>query len=748
MMIMNLNRKHMKIKRGGELMAGSMLLEVVLAIAVFAFGMLALVQLQGNLARSSADANTRTIAASIAEEFVERARGFTSVEADATTAAWEYKEMTEAVLTTTVTRGGVLYTVTASVDDYWYDPDPDVANFIATPSDTPPEKLSHLVYSDFKLLNLNVSWNDSPEFVVDDVPTNNVGLGSGSINIIEIVPGTPPILGAKVVAEDDGKPSGPPVPYHPGKAPDIIKLGLDNGVFKEATSPVPDLIHSDESVETWFDVVTYNQISAESAIFLRREEFLAVTCECELQTPDTGEGGLTPTLFNGYGYTEGKLVKKNFGVEAQAAQQSDYCDICCRDHHDGAAYGGVVSLDPQNPLDPGLVDSDPQSLRYGPPSGGISSDHMHYGYTKKGEFVEADQDGDVYLEACRLIRKDGFMRVTQDFSQDGFYGFPEGYLETAEGALAYGTFVISAAEDYYGTNASSMIQPVETTPAYVIPASLEDWSNATNLPTVPSAVKPISTEDQQLRTRGVYLDYWTVEAQKNKADCFDGSDETVCINPYIDPAVSSPTEMYPFFDVQLTWLTRWNEIDDTADPVDVTNEPVETGNMHDRGRSFLAGSKVGQSEVEATSHDGNLGLTATGPIAKDADAGVYENYSLFIIASNVDASVPSDGFSISGSLGTEVNSVKPADFILTPGDDVHCGQTDTDYGCFVPFDAGDLTLTISNYVAKFSLWICSDNAALNAIPSTRTDTETTFYLPPANVSGANIWVQNSSCSAL
>ena len=68
---MKQNSKLLKLTLNGKRMAGSMLLEVVLAIAVFAFGMLALVQLQGNLTRSSADANTRTVATNIAEEVIE-----------------------------------------------------------------------------------------------------------------------------------------------------------------------------------------------------------------------------------------------------------------------------------------------------------------------------------------------------------------------------------------------------------------------------------------------------------------------------------------------------------------------------------------------------------------------------------------------------------------------------------------------------------------------------------------------------
>ncbi len=732
--------RQLKLTMNVKRMTGVMLLEVVLAIAVFAFGMLALVQLQGTLTRSSADANTRTVATNIAEEIIENIRGYEHVEPVADPEEWGYLELVDTALTDTigiVTRGGIDYTVTGEIRDFWRDDVNDT--FISTDATDPPVAPAGATggpaYAAFKLLKIDVAWNTNQEFYVDDA--NTAVLGSNNITLYEIIPSSPPILGAKIAADINEPAGGPIVEYNPGLVPDIIKLGLGlNGKFKESSSPMPDLIHSDESVETWFDVVTYNQAGVAS--FLRREEFLAVTCECELRIPDTGEGGLTPTVFNGYSYTEGKAVNKIFGEEAQAAQQSVFCDVCCRDHHDGAA---ATPLDPLDPLDPEVINNDPMSLGYGPSSGTVSQDHKHFGFSKKGDLLEAKADGDLYLEVCRLVRKDGFMRVVQDFSQDGFYGFPESYLETTDGAAAYGAFVVSAAEEFFESTDKSptMRQPWDS-PVYLIPASEE--LNATSLPTVPSAVKPISTEDQQLRARGVYLDYLTVEARANIDDCFDNDNSTGCIHPFLDPAVSTRAEMYPFFDVQLTWLSRWNEKDDLADPVDVTNEPVVTGNKHDRGRGFLAGRKFGKTDVKTTAHRGNQGLTATGPIIpKEAtDPDPYKDYAVYIDALDEETPIPVDGFSIAGSLGSEVNSVKPSKFLLTPSDGVSCGQTDTEYACFISKDAVSPTLTISNYSAKFTLWGCSD-----MLSSVNDGVEAVFTLPPANTPDANIWIQKSSC---
>ena len=157
------NTKQLKLRIYDERMAGSMLLEVILAIAVFAIGMLALAQLQGNLTRSSADANTRTVATNIAEEIVEDIRGFKQVQADAGTDEMEYLELVGNVLTDTITRGGIEYSVTAEIKDFWRDDANDT--FIRTDATDPPvapaDATGGPAYASFKLLKIDVAWAGS-----------------------------------------------------------------------------------------------------------------------------------------------------------------------------------------------------------------------------------------------------------------------------------------------------------------------------------------------------------------------------------------------------------------------------------------------------------------------------------------------------------------------------------------------------------------------------------------------------------
>ena len=169
---MKRNIKHLNIGTIPRHMAGVTLLEVVLAIAVFAFGMLALVQLQGNLTKSSADANTRTVAGNIAEELAEDIRGYQQVQAipgtpiDGT-GQWEYLELTGTALNQTVPRGNLDYAVTVEISDFWWDAASD--SFIETDAvdpPAPPEGLAQ-VYADFKLLRINVAWDSNQDFYVD-----------------------------------------------------------------------------------------------------------------------------------------------------------------------------------------------------------------------------------------------------------------------------------------------------------------------------------------------------------------------------------------------------------------------------------------------------------------------------------------------------------------------------------------------------------------------------------------------------
>ncbi|HKX55533.1 MAG TPA: prepilin-type N-terminal cleavage/methylation domain-containing protein, partial [Xanthomonadales bacterium] len=98
---------------------GYTLVEVLIGIVIFAIGVLALTQLQGNLARSSGDSNSRTIAINLAEEIIEQDRTFIQVESGGGVHA--FNDIVSG--TETRERGGVNYNITRTVTDYYYDSD-------------------------------------------------------------------------------------------------------------------------------------------------------------------------------------------------------------------------------------------------------------------------------------------------------------------------------------------------------------------------------------------------------------------------------------------------------------------------------------------------------------------------------------------------------------------------------------------------------------------------------------------------
>jgi hypothetical protein len=522
------------------------------------------------------------------------------------------------------------------------------------------------------------------------------------------VPSAPPVLGALVASNRDTG-GGPQVIYNPGEKPEIIRITLDEdgGKFKEATTPLPDVFREDK-VETWFDVVTYSQLADADAIFLRREEFAAITCSCELETSPSAENyGLKPTLWNGVDYSEGEQVAKPIGIPAgPASQQSMFCGVCCRDHHDGAGSGAedVYSLE----------------------NVGSDTDHSHFTRDRRGDILIAPvEDGDEYVEACRLIRKDGFMRVTHDANQGALIGFPEGYLDSDEGASAYSAYVTEAAGAYYadGLDALPQPNPPDDESTHEFPARTA--ATATDLPTA------FLTSEQQLRARGVYVDYLTAAAQSVIDECFP-LDERTADCPA--PNTSTEFEIYPFFDVQLTLLGRWNIRPETG-LVSVTNQPVESGNTHSRGLLELTSDDEGQSTIKIESQPDNLGLTSTSAIDP-----LYELRktveTLYVNANGDDAPAPPIGSLVFGSLTSGVRRVSASDLLLESAGAL-CGNTDTDWACVV---TGPAELKVSNYYLNMPrTYACSELTFLSeSVGPPAEDHYTVFDLP---LSGEfDIWI--------
>ncbi len=669
---------------------GFSLLELVIGLFIFTTGMLALAALQGQLTRSQADAAIRSVATNIAEEQIELMRGFGLIDNDPDNLIPAYTDILDNTLT--VSRGSIDFTVNIGVTDYYYD--------VATDSfsTTNPESL---VVSDYKNVTFDVVWGATPDFQISETQQiSATDIGTGSIQLTAIISSITTQASAHAVTQDETQSLLPDVSYTPGLNPDIVSLQLGETRFKESTSPVPRVYRSEERVETRFDVITYSQTTS-GALFLRREEFIGVSCNCRLEAPptDVDLGGRLPTIWAGDEYQKGAQAIKPKGVST-SIQQSIYCTECCRDHHDGATVSGDAAASQYNPFRAG---ADYWS------SGALQGDHKHYGRNSSGDLIIADSAGDAYVEACRMVRVDGFMRVGQDFRQEGRNVFPENFLDETSEVDDYSTWVTGSTNLFenalFGNYESS---PLVLASAPLAPA-IGGFPTSTSIPTV------LGASTQQLRSRGVYIDYLSDDLRV-AIDCLrvlpDGGVAADCDNDTIqfgDNASTNVLEVIPFFDVQLTWLNRWSE-SPANEPIDTTNEPVLTDNAHSRGiASNTVGS--GSATVTATGHGGNLGLTDTDPVDPTFSSRL-RSASLRVDALTAGPPPATGRIIIRGLIASGVPSLRATD-IQIEGTNAYCNRTPDGFACEFSSTASDVTLKIYNYKKSGTiLAACSSSLSL------------------------------------
>jgi len=653
---------------------GFSLLELVIGLFIFATGMLALASLQGQLTRSQADAAVRSVATNIAEEEIESMRGFGLIDDDPATSIPAYADIQDR--TYTVTRGNIDYTVTIDVTDYYYDLATDHFG-----TDNPDD----LLVSDFKDVGVTVAWGATPEFRISESQNiSAVDIGSGNVQFTALISSITTQGSARTGTQTENESLLPDVSYTPGALPDIVSLRLGNSRFKESTSPVPRVYRADERVETRFDVITYSQTDA-GATYLRREEFIGVSCQCEMQAApaDVADGGRLPTTWAGDEYDKGELAIKPTGVSA-SSQQSIYCNECCRDHHDTTVASGDTAAARYNPFR--------SSGEYWD-SGPFQGDHKHYGRNRTGNLVLAQSVGDSYVEACRMVRVDGFMRVGQDFRQEGRNAFPENYLDETSEVENYSDWITSSTDLFEDALSGDYESAPLTLPEAPKAPAVNGLPTSTTIPTA------VGAATQQLRSRGVYIDYMRDDLRA-AIDCLRllpaGSVASDCDSDTIQFDKNDSInylEVIPFFDVQLTWLNRWSESPANL-PIDTTNEPVLTDNAHSRGVASNP-SGGGASTVYASGHRGNLGLTDTDPIDPNFSSWIG-TAQLTVTALSSDPPPTPGNVVISGVITSGVTGLRATD-IQIEGDQAYCNRTPNGFACEFLSTSTGVTLKVYGY---------------------------------------------------
>lgn len=515
---------------------GFSLIEVLIAVVILSFGLLALAALQTRLFQASADAKAQSVAIGLAKDQLETMRSFSSLQG--------YRDLTSSGPTTISdggALGGVNFTRTVVVDRYAL-PVGGAAFDNSVPLTGALSSSAYVANNEFKTIAVQLTWADES------------GRTHG-VRIEDAVAGLDPMDTSRNQRKIGTQPRGPKVIiYDPSNQDGVIPIALGDGSETAATNPKPVNVSraGEDAVETRFDVLTYSALTGDGntgrALAQARVETSVVGCVCS-KTATTAPV-YRPTYWNGERYVAPRLA--TYTAQARATSgvaQSRYCDKCCATHHDPGATTGTA-----NPT------FSPRNLP-----------HNHYKVSASNVLTgELAGNGDRYLESCRLIRVDGIFDVAADLSNDYFNLLETGaggddYVPSVAGIANYQNFALNYLEARYVAQSSGFNSTSSPNPQ-TYAAGLYSKPNTTQIDIRTGAEK-------WLHARGLYIDYLEQSARDAVADA-KSSCKGVGTSPTQEELRDCVLRVLPFTSINLTELAVWSPI--TGTTIKVTNDEFST----------------------------------------------------------------------------------------------------------------------------------------------------------------------------
>lgn len=498
---------------------GFSMIEVLIAVVVLGFGLMALAALQTSIIRSSSETKAQTVALQLAKDKVEDLRSFQTLAG--------YQALTSG--NDTATESAVTYTRTWTVTRFGFQPSVGAFAAITTLTGATPAAdaggVAFTANNEYKRVAVSVTWTDANG-------TNQ------SIGIEDAIGAVSPGDGAKVVLNNtaSSEPRYPRVLINdPSLTEGVIPIAVGNGTETAATNPKPEIAgnkNNQHVVETRFDVLTYAGLNDNTATVQSRVETVVVGCTCNAGNAVSTDTSYRPTYWNGFRYavpTAATYTPKSAAatIANNAPPQSQYCNTCCRDHHDPSGVSGP-KFDPRR------------------------TTHTHYKIVN-GALVAAGANDD-YIEACRLIRVDGIFRVAADLNNDYFNllatrndGTTGAFAPTATATTNYQNIVL----DYLGARVVNQ----GNTASYNVPltTSAVEALEATRSINDPTSISIQRTNDfKWLHSRGLFIDYLEPEAIDKITNA-----KSAC-NTSVTTLQSCVLKYVPFTSINLSELTNWS----------------------------------------------------------------------------------------------------------------------------------------------------------------------------------------------
>ncbi|GHA08602.1 prepilin-type N-terminal cleavage/methylation domain-containing protein [Oceanisphaera arctica] len=611
------------------------LIEVLIAFIVVAVTAGSLLQLNKNYLEYSRDGRSREVALRLAESKLDELRYFRDKQG--------YQNIAGGTESTEL--DGVTYDLDWTVDDYGW----DAAN---TQWATPPPTG---IPSGKKEVAVTVDWNDTgvpQSFTLSSVVSPSLSVESGPFGSSNGGPNSPWGLGL----------GGPEVAHTPGAVPNVIPITLGDGITQETSRPLPKLIQqgSSDSLRVAFNTNAYDSSNKKSQV----QDMTTVSCNCTLGSSKVAELPAKRSVVSGLSYwVKGGTANKVTGVPQQS--QDPLCTTCCANHFDGpdnkfSHWYDAIKLTP----------------------------HGHYNATlnssKVYEFTSATTLGNSYVEACRMVRINGFYEMANDWNLVAFNIFDASIFANSGVQTAYQDYVKKIVTDYIRGQVKAEGNYNQT---YSTPISFATYLATNSIAPLTTNMLLVAPGPDQLMARGIYVDIVSPEyRQYLKNDVMGG-------NPDATPA--NLLKYVPFYDVNLTLLANWTS--NTPANISVTDEPVQT--IVDSSQQYYGTYSRGLinalqegslATITATIRRSNSGITSFKPLSTfETETTERKSSSLNVSVQSISGKV-----SITGqvrcityeTVGTTVTEQTCSDtqlsqvqvsFTQSNGPSTSCGSTQT-----------------------------------------------------------------------
>lgn len=583
---------------------GFSLIEVLIAVLIFALGITALLKMQGLMLKASSLAQTRSAAVQLAEAKIEDLRSFTTYDSSDAT-VFDYTSIANngggtlastganctdnAATARTIAIGNTQYSRNWCVTNYYY------TN--ATPAvltTTPPT--GALIAQ--KAITVRVGWADTDGTV--QLLTYNVVINQNG-----------DITGGTMAFNTGGSGEQPVVPHTGSNDTRVTPIAVGTNTKRETLVPGSTTI--DGYVSTAFQSHVYNS----SNVLIRTEEFKNVACACAF---DGTSSDADPTRAPSYPkwntdrgtYLDetGPLVsgKAKGCVDDNENGSCDanpnlYCQTCCRDHHDVPNTNATVTRKVYDPYRVGDTNADGTAKKY------------------KGDRTTPVTAG-TYYDACRLKRIDGYWRVYQDWHMVSFVALPLSDLQDAGTKSTYATHVKNVVDTIITTGTNGTDGSAFTAP------TLDSTLNHT---TSTNRVALSINQTKESSARSVYVDYidpdFLTQIRTKKTA---GTDYLL---------------HFPFYEVDTTAVATW----ESGNAAAVRVGPYTTGGASNHltaGQIKGLGSSASPVGIAATMRKSNSGLTS---LNVDVDYNATTNADTATSTSHFDVCIGCSGGSTGAS---------------------------------------------------------------------------------------------------